>query len=782
MYEDDLVKNSITALVPGNNGESVRFLQETLKSEGFYTDVLDGNYGPNTEYAVRRYQTMHGLTVDGMAGPETLSSLGIYSGISVGVQTTGALQPGDSGDEVRFLQQILSNRGYYDNSIDGSYGPATENSVRTYQTDNGLTIDGMAGPGTLTSLGIYEGKSGAIGAMQPGDTGEEVKILQRHLANNGFYSGSIDGSYGPGTKSAVRNFQSANGLTIDGMAGPETLSSLGIYNGSFSSELINAVQRGDSGGDVRILQQALVDNNFYPDVNAANFGVDGYFGSKTEDAVRRYQLMKGLSVDGSAGPETLSSLGIYGSGSGSSRGSGFYGDALLPGDVGDAVRILQETLADLGYYSDSIDGSYGPATERAVRSYQSSNGLTVDGNSGPKTLSSLGLKGSNADDIDISDTITGGNFADVSIVEKIIPFYNSNRPGTKMNPTYITIHETANTNSAATAAMHAEYVKRHDTPTSWHYTVDSWPVIYQHLPLDEIGYHAGDTYGNYNSIGIELCVNDMDNFHITRKNAAALVSYLMNEFDIPLSNVVPHNYWSGKNCPTNLLPVFENFKMQVMESLSYIYEPDPNLRVIKSPFSDNIKEYYDSDQIGTISYSKGYTVELGRISGELTGTILLGDPDKAEWDLEANKAIEGAVISGVINQALNKMLQEGFLPGFREVAEARAELDSIVGDNLKEIVELRVSEMDLKTLDEAPFFKMDYLTIEAMFEQSTNVHYKEKLVLDDVDWDRKQLQKDATVLVLVCLLAFFFSVGLSGAALFNLFRTVSQTVFRQVLT
>ena len=66
-----------TVLKSGDEGETVRALQERLGNLGFYTDDIDGNYGNNTERAVRRFQGQHGLTVDGVAGAITLAR--IYS-------------------------------------------------------------------------------------------------------------------------------------------------------------------------------------------------------------------------------------------------------------------------------------------------------------------------------------------------------------------------------------------------------------------------------------------------------------------------------------------------------------------------------------------------------------------------------------------------------------------------------------------------------------------------------------------------------------------------------
>jgi len=63
--------------------------------------------------------------------------------------------------------------------------------------------------------------------LKPGDQGDDVKVLQRALAHLGYSPGTIDGDYGPSTTRAVSSFQQAQGLTADGVLGPETLSALG---------------------------------------------------------------------------------------------------------------------------------------------------------------------------------------------------------------------------------------------------------------------------------------------------------------------------------------------------------------------------------------------------------------------------------------------------------------------------------------------------------------------------------------------------------------------------
>lgn len=98
---------------------------------------------------------------------------------------------------------------------------------------------------------VLLGSIGTIAAVQSGDDsvstlskmgsrGDEVRRIQQKLKSMGYYTGSVDGIYGTQTQSAVKKFQRDNGLTVDGIAGPKTLSYLGISSGSSGSGQYNS--------------------------------------------------------------------------------------------------------------------------------------------------------------------------------------------------------------------------------------------------------------------------------------------------------------------------------------------------------------------------------------------------------------------------------------------------------------------------------------------------------------------------------------------------------------
>lgn len=126
-----------------------------------------------------------------------------------------------------------------------------------------------------------------------------------------------------------------------------------------------------------------------------------------------------------------------------------------------------------------------------------------------------------------------------------------------MEARYITIHDTGNSRLGADAEAHSKYLqsaRARIRNVSWHFTVDD-NEIYQHLPLNEHGWHAGDGRkgrGNRQSIGIEICQNMDGDRRISELHAAWLVNELLEKEQIFIGNVKQHFDWSGKNCPNIL--------------------------------------------------------------------------------------------------------------------------------------------------------------------------------------------------------------------------------------
>lgn len=136
-----------------------------------------------------------------------------------------------------------------------------------------------------------------------------------------------------------------------------------------------------------------------------------------------------------------------------------------------------------------------------------------------------------------------------------MPVREDKRTGYAMKPKYVTIHNTGSTGKGANALAHANgQLNDSRTLISWHFTVDN-TQIYQSMPMDEVGYHAGDglNSGNGSTIGIEICENVDGDYAVAEKNAAYLTAQILYESNLPADAVRMHRDWSGKNCPHNII-------------------------------------------------------------------------------------------------------------------------------------------------------------------------------------------------------------------------------------
>ena len=133
-----------------------------------------------------------------------------------------------------------------------------------------------------------------------GSSSSNVTALQSALQATGYYSGSVDGSYGSGTEAAVEAYQRAAGLRVTGMAGPTTQRLL--YGGTSESGSYSKLEVGSTGSAVKRLQYALYELKYY------DGDISGTYDTVTENAVMIFQELNGLSIDGVAGQQTQQKL------------------------------------------------------------------------------------------------------------------------------------------------------------------------------------------------------------------------------------------------------------------------------------------------------------------------------------------------------------------------------------------------------------------------------------------------------------------------------------------
>ncbi len=436
------------------NGRTVFAVMERLTAELFNTFVQrSGDAEPYyTEYCDGRTVTCPGMkqwgTVDrAREGLNALQILRYYYGNRVQLVTTNniaaipssypgsPLRRGSTGTNVRILQKQLSRiakdyPSFGKPAVTGTFDEATENSVKKFQKQFGLTADGIVGKATwykisyvyvsvkdlaeLTSEGeTAEGIQSAGGwpgtVLRRGSTGSSVEQVQFWLSDLAQFDSSlirvrVDGSYGGATERAVRAFQRKQNLTADGVVGQTTWNALYAAWVDAQSDLGGtawpgtALRRGDTGMEVRLVQ-------FWLRLAADNYSalrtvtVDGSYGAATVSAVTAFQSLFGLTADGVVGRSTWNKLKEVGLAVANkivaaNVAPGQFTATTREGSRGTAVRAVQYYLRRLAaYYSDvptvTVDGKFGAATTRAVKAWQTRAGLTVDGVVGRLTFQSL---------------------------------------------------------------------------------------------------------------------------------------------------------------------------------------------------------------------------------------------------------------------------------------------------------------------------------------------------------------------------------------------------------
>ena len=378
-------------------------------------------------------------------GRNALSILQYYYGNNIEIVRTNNIQAipesypgtplrlGSTGNAVRTIQRQLNriarNYPFFGTlEVDGVFGASTEAVVKKFQKQFSLAQDGVVGRDTWYKISyIYvavkklaelssegEAATGNLVAgqwpgtlLRVGSRGDDVKQMQFYLriisnSNSAIPAITADGIFGSATERAVRAFQQFYGLTVDGLVGKLTWNKIyEVYTGIING-LLAPTERpgtypgaplriGSTGRAVKEVQYYLyLMSAYYTEIPVIAF--DGIYGTATAEAVRAYQRLFGLAVDGVVGPATWNS--IYNQFSTLRNVDGpvnrfrvfaYPGYDLQEGMSGSMVQFVQFMLAYIGSFYDTIspitvlDGEFGPETKDAVESFQREFAFAITG-------------------------------------------------------------------------------------------------------------------------------------------------------------------------------------------------------------------------------------------------------------------------------------------------------------------------------------------------------------------------------------------------------------------
>lgn len=292
-----------------------------------------------------------------------LSLTVVLSILGLAKQAFALVKPGDRNSEVMALQQRLQRLGYFNGPTTGYYGPLTKQAVLRYQRAKGLAADGVVGTSTKSAL-QGQRKQAVEEPSHPiwkiGDRNSKVREIQTILAESG-YPSSTNGVFDQETQEAVRLFQQAKGLQVDGIVGKETLTAL-------SDKPESRTLENESNPDELKLNQPKPDelalNQPKPDELKLN--------QSTPELKKSIRWESIEEPEPQAVDESTKSVWTI-------------------GDRGSKVSEIQKQLATAGFQNDA-NGVFDVKTQEAVRLFQQSKGLKVDGIVGEQTLTALSDK------------------------------------------------------------------------------------------------------------------------------------------------------------------------------------------------------------------------------------------------------------------------------------------------------------------------------------------------------------------------------------------------------
>ncbi|MBM7096827.1 peptidoglycan-binding protein [Bacillus sp. H-16] len=343
-------------LQSGMNNDETKQLKIDLNNIGFEVSMnYPGSFGPSTESALMSFQRYYGLVSNGIGDPRTISALNDI--------LDSPFRLNQNSNEVRSLKENLNFLGFpVSMNFPNNFGLGTEAAVKSIQRYYGLVPNGIGDPNTLSKMNEV-----LSAPLEPGLKRQDVVDLKIDLGNLGFaVSSNPTDWYGPTTEKVVRDFQEYYGLPITGKSNKDTLDMI-------NSILSSSLREGQNNLETASLKSDLNKLGFPVTMNFPNS-----YGPSTAKAVSDLQRYYGLRVNGIGDVITLEKINKV------------FSSPLRLNQSHDEVVQLKENLNKIGFpVSMNFPRSYGPATEQAVRDFQSSLGLPVSGIADENTLAML---------------------------------------------------------------------------------------------------------------------------------------------------------------------------------------------------------------------------------------------------------------------------------------------------------------------------------------------------------------------------------------------------------
>ncbi|MFD1385915.1 peptidoglycan-binding protein [Oceanobacillus oncorhynchi subsp. oncorhynchi] len=337
----------------GKRHDDIPNIKQKLNNLGYGYISVTTLFGTFMEQKIEQFQRDHGLRVSGIADEVTLAKLN-----ELAPQDT--YQRGDRHEDMIQFKQQLNAVGFGYITETTLFGSFMETQVKRFQEYYGLSVNGQIDEVTKEKLdSVYNSP------FQQGKRHDDIPDIKRDLNNLGYGYISITTLFGSFMEQKVEEFQSDQGLRVNGIIDEVTLAKI--------DELapLDTYQRGDRHADIVTYKEQL---------NGTGFGYiteTNLFGSFMETQVKRFQEYYGLSVNGQIDEATKEKL------------DSVYNSPFQQGKRHDDIPDMKRDLNNLGYGYISITTLFGSYMKQKVEEFQRDHDLRVNGIIDEVTLAKL---------------------------------------------------------------------------------------------------------------------------------------------------------------------------------------------------------------------------------------------------------------------------------------------------------------------------------------------------------------------------------------------------------
>lgn len=299
----------VSVPVRAGSNHGVLCVEARLRQLGYTGQTPDTSFNPTSVNALRNLQYSYGLPMTGVADRATLTTMAIWAEPpSPTCSLRFPVRPGSAAG-ARCVEQRLRQLGFTAQVPDDQFNPTSVAALRHLQHSFGLAATGVADAATASAMGIWSAPPAPTCRLSYTVRAGSVagaRCVETRLRQLGFTGQVPDDHFNATSVTALRIAQYAYGLATDGVAGPNTLGALGLWNPPPGPVcVVSVIVSAQSSAGVACVETRLRQLGLTAQV------ADNVYNATTVTAMRHFQFSVGLPATGIGDKATLQALGVW---------------------------------------------------------------------------------------------------------------------------------------------------------------------------------------------------------------------------------------------------------------------------------------------------------------------------------------------------------------------------------------------------------------------------------------------------------------------------------------